>query len=180
MAYAFCAVIGIAYKPYIFFFHLFDVLVRYPVLLSVIKSVWNPRKQIGYTGLLFILLMYVFTLLAYVIFKDVYGEGFCDSVFICWVTAIDSSFKEDGALGGFTAPAYEAKPGNDSYILMKFFFDNLYFIVIMVIMINILAGIIIDTFGTLRQELDNYIDDLKNVCYICGFNSEFIEKNSKS
>lgn len=40
--------------------------------------------------------------------------------------------------------------------MIRFFFDNIYFILLMIIMINIVAGIIIDTFGTLREELNKY------------------------
>lgn len=49
----------------------------------------------------------------------------------------------------------------------------------MIIMINIVAGIIIDTFGTLREELNKYTFDLGNFCFICGFDKEKIEKSSR-
>ena len=52
--YAMCAIVGLVVSPFFFFFHLFDILVRYPVLLNVVKSVWNPRKQICYTFFLFL------------------------------------------------------------------------------------------------------------------------------
>ena len=48
------------------------------------------------------------------------------------------------------------------------FFDNMYQIVVKIIMVNICAGIIIDTFGNLR-ELDNQKNkDIKDKCFICG------------
>lgn len=47
-------------------------------------------------------------------------------------------------------------------------------------MINIVAGIIIDTFGTLREELSKYNYDLQNYCFICGFDAETIEKSSRN
>lgn len=42
------------------------------------------------------------------------------------------------------------------------------------------SGIIIDTFGQLREELQSYENDLNNFCFICAFNSEVIEKNSEN
>lgn len=99
--YAGTAIVGLAYSPFFFFFHLFDVLVRYPVLLNVVKSVWMPRKQIFFTYFLFIVLIYVFTLFAYYWISDSYPPGFCDSTWICLVTAIDRSFKTDGGIGGW-------------------------------------------------------------------------------
>ena len=44
---------------------------------------------------------------------------------------------------------------------------------------KLFSGIIIDTFGTLRDSLDVYNKDLKSLCYICGHDSETIEKNSE-
>lgn len=45
-------------------------------------------------------------------------------------------------------------------------------------MLNILLGIIIDTFGSLREELKNYNYDRDNICFICGFDRETLEKIS--
>ena len=53
---------------------------------------------------------------------------------------MDRSFKEDGALGGATNDAYTVAPGNDWYLVKKFVFDNVYFMLIMIIMLNIVAG----------------------------------------
>jgi hypothetical protein len=60
-------------------------------------------------------------------------------------------------------------PNDLGYFMIRFLFDNLYFILLMIIMINIVSGIIIDTFGTLREELNEFNQDLANVCFICGF-----------
>lgn len=40
LSYGFTAFLGTLYNPFFFAFHLFDVLVRYPVLLNVVKAVW--------------------------------------------------------------------------------------------------------------------------------------------
>ena len=99
--FVFMGIIGTIISPFFFFFQLFDVLMRYPVLLNVVKSVWNPRKSIIFTYFLFIVLMYVFTLFAYYFLQDSYPAKFCDSTWICLISAIDKSFKVDGGLGGF-------------------------------------------------------------------------------
>ena len=62
---------------------------------------------------------------------------------------------------------------------MRFFFDNIFFILVMNIMINIVSGIIINNFGSLRDELNEYTEDLENICFICGFDKEFIEKSNQ-
>lgn len=139
--YILTAIVGMVFTPFFFFYHLFDALVRYPVLLNVVKAVWNPRKSIMFTYFLFIVLMYVFTLFGYYWLKDSYPSNFCESTWTCLITAIDRSFKVDGGIGGFLTPSYEAKPGDVTYFLIRFFFDNIYFILLMIIMINIVSGI---------------------------------------
>ena len=146
----------------------------------MVKAVWQPKKAIMFTLFLFIVLMYVFSLFAYYWLYESYPEGYCDSTWVCLLTAIDRSFKTDGGLGGFMKASTEVKPHDNGYFLIRFFFDNLYFILLMIIMINIVSGIIIDTFGTLREKLNKFNFDLENYCFICGFDRETIEKASRN
>ena len=46
------------------------------------------------------------------------------------------------------------------------------------VLINILLAIIIDMFGGLREELNEYQEDLSSKCFICGYDKETIEKES--
>lgn len=43
-----------------------------------------------------------------------------------------------------------------------------FFIVIIVIVLNLVFGVIIDTFGDLRAERNEKVDQLRNNCFICG------------
>lgn len=43
------------------------------------------------------------------------------------------------------------------------------------ILLNILFGIIIDTFAQLRDDKDTVEDDIRNVCFICGIDRTTIE-----
>ena len=33
---------------------------------------------------------------------------------------------------------------------------------------NIIFGVIIDTFGDLREQNENLVDELENKCFVCG------------
>ena len=109
-----------------------------------------------FTFFLLIVRMYVFTLFSYYWLYESYNHDFCDSTWKCLLTSYDRSFKYDGGLGGFIIPSTEVKPDDNGYFMVRFFFDNIFFILFLIIMINIVAGIIIDTFGTLREELNEY------------------------
>jgi inositol 1,4,5-triphosphate receptor type 1/inositol 1,4,5-triphosphate receptor type 3 len=50
----------------------------------------------------------------------------------------------------------------------RLIFDTLNNLIIAVIMVNISAGIIIDTFGSLREKEGEKIKDIEEKCFICG------------
>jgi len=131
--YGFTAIIGVVTSPFFFAFHLLDVLVRYPLLQNVLRSIYNPRKSLFLTYLLFQMLNYFFTLFGYFWLQDDY-DGACPNTLICFLTAFDKSFKVDGGLGGYLT--VHEKPD-----LLRFFFDNIYQLLVMIIMLNIVSGI---------------------------------------
>jgi len=79
---------------------MFDVLVRFPLLQSVLQAIWIPRKPLLLTFLLYLLMNYVFSLAGYYWFYEEY-HGYCSSTWMCFLTAIDKAFKVDGGIGGF-------------------------------------------------------------------------------
>jgi hypothetical protein len=60
MAYGTLAVLGITVNPFFFVFHLSEIFFRYPSLKAVIRSVYDPRDQIGMTYILYLILNYIF------------------------------------------------------------------------------------------------------------------------
>lgn len=50
----------------------------------------------------------------------------------------------------------------------RFFYDNTSNIILCWIMLNIIGGIIIDTFGSLREEEYGKLRDKEDNCFICG------------
>ena len=47
-------------------------------------------------------------------------------------------------------------------------FDFSFFVLINIVLLNIIFGIIIDTFGELRDQRNELEDEILNKCYICG------------
>ena len=60
--------------------------------------------------------------------------------------------------------------------LARFFFDNLFNVVLCILVVEIISGIIIDTFGALREEHNKITDSIENKCMICGKNRDQIER----
>ena len=65
----------------------------------MVRSFWEPKKALGLTFVLFVMLEYFFTLIAYVYLYEDYG-GNCESTLHCFLYTFDYTFKANGGIGG--------------------------------------------------------------------------------
>ena len=100
MAYGALAVIGTVVHPFFFAFHMTEVLIRYPTLKNVIRAVWEPRKQLMLTLVLFIILVWVYGLIAFTFFSSDYYDR-CNATLFCFLFTFDWTFKANGGVGGY-------------------------------------------------------------------------------
>lgn len=54
-------------------------------------------------------------------------------------------------------------------------FDVAFFVIVIILLLNIIFGIIIDTFGRLREEASAKADFLASYCFICGIPKDVFE-----
>ena len=47
-------------------------------------------------------------------------------------------------------------------------YDMVFFFIVIIIVLNLIFGVIIDTFADLRSEKQNKEEIIKNSCFICG------------
>lgn len=97
--------------------------------------------------------------------------GNCPSLIACTVNVWDKGFKANGGIGGYLD---SWKDGTLN--IGRLMYDNTYNIIIMIIMLNIVQGIIIDTFAVLREAHERNTMDRENKCYICGIERDIIER----
>jgi hypothetical protein len=45
-------------------------------------------------------------------------------------------------------------------------------------MLSIITGIIIDEFGSIKDALNEKMEDIQNVCFVCGMSREEFERNN--
>ena len=63
------------------------------------------------------------------------------------------------------------KAHDDPFYWGYFIFGWIFFFSVMLILINVVNGIIVDTFQQLREEHNKKVDDNLNICYNCNLNS---------
>ena len=59
----------------------------------------------------------------------------------------------------------------------RFCFDLSYFILVIIVLLNIIFGIIIDTFSALREATETAAADMKTVCTMCGLERADLDRN---
>lgn len=82
------------------------------------------------------------------------------------MVCIDYTIK--GSIGGYLSDNTGVNNVAEKYGFGRFFYDNISNIVLVFIMLNIVGGIIIDTFGSLREKENEKIRDKEDNCFICG------------
>lgn len=175
MIYTALAILAL-FNPLFIAFLLCDIFVRFPLLSYVGASLIRPRMQIFLTMVLFIIIQYYFALAAFYVFFESF-EDYCEDLYSCFSIIIDRTFKSDSGIGSFFPIFKEQYVGWTMSWRSVYDFVNVF--VILNLIIEIIAGIIIDTFAVLRQEMERKKDDIENYCFICGINRHILDKKTE-
>lgn len=172
LLYTLFSMLGVFIHPFYYSLLLLDMIYRYPSLQNVVKSILLPRKALVLTFFLLAVIIYIFSILGYWLFFDYFNPD-CKSLLQCFLTVWDKSFKSDGGIGG-----YLKTPVTPTYDSRRFFYDNIFVIVVCIVLMGVVQGIIIDTFARLREEQDSSKKDRERKCFICGLQKDYIEKKT--
>ncbi|XP_065845559.1 inositol 1,4,5-trisphosphate-gated calcium channel ITPR1-like isoform X2 [Oscarella lobularis] len=239
MIYILLSVLGLWIHEFLFALLLFDVVFREETLLNVIRSVTKNGRSIVLTAVLALILVYMFSIIGYVMFKDDFligveekkiaslspatsvrdgGDGVCqagfeslwtkfycdikeragasmiqsdgdggdddgadeekeracDTLLMCIVTSLNQGVRNGGGIGDVLRSPSSREP----YYAVRVVYDLLFFFIIIIIVLNLIFGVIIDTFADLRTEKTTADEILKNSCFICGLErKEFDNKD---
>uniref|UniRef100_A0A8C7CTP8 Inositol 1,4,5-trisphosphate receptor n=1 Tax=Oncorhynchus kisutch TaxID=8019 RepID=A0A8C7CTP8_ONCKI len=187
---------------HVFFYSLllFDLVYREETLLNVIKSVTRNGRSIVLTAVLALILVYLFSIVGYIFFKDDFilevdripnttlvtqqpnfphtleshnnfvedredgKERTCDSLLMCIVTVLSHGLRSGGGVGDVLRKPSKEEP----LFAARVIYDLLFFFMVIIIVLNLIFGVIIDTFADLRSEKQKKEEVLKTTCFICG------------
>ncbi|CAI2387002.1 unnamed protein product [Moneuplotes crassus] len=168
---------GVVFHPFFYTFLLTVFVYRRKALMDVLKAIVKPYESLGLTILLMFMVIYAFTIVAYSYYYDDYTENDCYSLWTCFLISFDNTFKNDGGVGGYLESAYVRETDGIDVTYGRVIFDNLAFFVVGILMIEIISGLIIDTFVDYRQQNKEIEDDCKKICFMCDRTREQLEKN---
>lgn len=117
-------------------------------------------------------------MIGYTYFPTHYAEGVrCQSLLDCALTNYDYTFKNNGGIGAWLNDPSDPPVGVVNY--GRLIFDNVNNLILVFCIFNMIAGIIIDTFGDLREKLKEKEEDMEQFCFICGIDREKLDKSGE-
>ncbi|XP_069368524.1 inositol 1,4,5-trisphosphate-gated calcium channel ITPR1 isoform X1 [Paralichthys olivaceus] len=91
-------------------------------------------------------------------------ERSCDSLLMCIVTVLSHGLRSGGGVGDVLRKPSKEEP----LFAARVIYDLLFFFMVIIIVLNLIFGVIIDTFADLRSEKQKKEEILKTTCFICG------------
>jgi hypothetical protein len=178
------SVLGYVYHGYPFFFHLFFIVPGNDTLERVMQAITRNLKSLGYVAMLIVFVIYSYSLLSFAVMRDYFDkdEGtYCDTMFQCLVTNLRLSLLDErlSLLANSVGDHVNATGHKDVFaqVGLRTAFDLTFFILVTIIGLNVVFGIIVDTFSELRAEQSETREKMVGQCFICGIHSYEFERH---
>ena len=171
---------GLAIHPFFYCITLLEFVNRVQLMQTVLKAMYKPIANILITLLMFIILEYLFSLFAVSYFTYHFPNLTDTKNFLkTFMRTIDQTFKQDGGVGTYLQkslqPEYTAYTVS-SYFNVRFFYDLLFYLLILSLIFQLFLSTIIDYFNETRENDENFKEGLETNCSVCGMEREDIEK----
>nr|XP_056723260.1 inositol 1,4,5-trisphosphate receptor type 1 isoform X2 [Euleptes europaea] len=91
-------------------------------------------------------------------------EHTCETLLMCIITVLSHGLRSGGGVGDVLRKPSKEEP----LFAARVIYDLLFFFMVIIIVLNLIFGVIIDTFADLRSEKQKKEEVLKTTCFICG------------
>lgn len=102
------------------------------------------------------------------------GEHFesgCDTLFMCILTSLNKGLRNGGNF-------LRQPSAREDKFYARVVYDLLFFFVMILLVLNMIFGVIIDTFADLRTEKQQREEVLRNTCFVCGLERSVFENRT--
>lgn len=148
---------------------LLDVIVKNSTTQDVLNAVLFPIKALAMTLLLGIFVMYIYSYYIFLYFgDDTISPSACHTLFSCFKLVFVYGIRSGGGIGDNLFHT----------VGIRLLIDLSFYFCVTIALLNIIFGIIIDTFGELRDNKNERLDDTYNICFICGVDKQTFDRAS--
>jgi hypothetical protein len=155
------------YNMLIYSVLLLDLIKRNVTLIYILKSISLNYKQILLTLLFGLFIVFIYSTIYFLAFAEEFDPDdnfYCDNLRNCFSTVLSNGVRAGGGIGDIFSQ-YKSLGQKE---ILRIITDLSFYIIVIIILLNIIFGIIIDTFAELRDQRNDLIYDLQHNCFICG------------
>ena len=169
----------------IYAFTLLAILDLNQTLKGIAISIKLRGPELGASFLLLIFLVYFYSNLGFFYLNDNFAadiendipDNYCLCLSFCFMTNFDAGIR---ARGGAADQMIRISFERNTYLyLIRIIYDLSYFLICIIIMIDLVFGIILGTFSDMREKERKYDSDKINNCFICHITRETVEKRKE-
>ncbi|XP_052007974.1 inositol 1,4,5-trisphosphate receptor type 2 [Xyrauchen texanus] len=103
-------------------------------------------------------------------------ERVCDTLLMCIITVLNHGLRNGGGIADVLRKLSKEEPMFPARVV----YDLLFFFIVIIIVLNLIFGVIIDTFADLRSEKQRKEEILKTSCFICGLERDKFDNKTVS
>lgn len=136
----------------------------------VLESIIKHYGKLLVTMMTAILVIFCYSFIVVRFYRDELDEkyvGICDDFLLCFFNYVNIGLRFESGIPD-SLNLYSDLKSNRNRFYGRFFFDLSFLILIKLIFLNLIAGIIIDTFAELRDNMTQQAKSQNDFCYICG------------
>lgn len=174
--------LGILVSPLFYPFWLpLSLIRREETLRNVIKSVTKNAYSILMTGFLGLIIILLYTIINYLLLGEEFVIELEDgshykpclgTVGECFFAHVNYGLRSGGGVG---ERIRDAPMDLSAFSILKFASIITFFLVVNLMILQMVFGIVIDTFGALRDEKQNKEKILRDTCFVCGLDRSCFE-----
>jgi len=173
-----CSIAGAFIHPLIFTVHLFDWILNDATVQLVLESVTLHIDKLWQTMVLLLIFDYAWAVLGYVFVWNWHADytKTCGTLYQCFLTYFAEGLKSDGISDALrdtmSDDMYPRHIWDQPALMGVILWDFAYFVWVVLILVAIVTGVIIDTFGELRDADNENRERLHNECFVCGLEKD--------
>lgn len=186
ISYILFCVFGLYFDLFFYYsFLLLEFSMENPAMKTVYRAITLNKNQFMLLFLFLFCIVIIFANFAYHFISHTFwmsfgnwgrGEMSCTSIWQCVLTIFSLGLRSSV---GDVIQRESYHPDNRGQYLFRWVYDSLAFIVINVIFMNIIFGIIIDTYKLLRSQSNQLLQEKSTLCYVCYLTRTEFDKEQK-
>ena len=154
---------------FLFCLQLFPIFTLFDMMRNVLDAIKARYNQFLSTLFLIIILILFSSAITFHFFNyNSEGDQLCSTYLHCFIYLFNYGLRGGGL-------PFEIKVFGQEGFWGEFIFNWMFYFILILVILNIAAGIIVDKFHDLREKNDELYEEKENVCFICSLHRSNFE-----